>query len=216
MEKRGAADQVVAPVLKRIGVLGGTFDPVHLGHINLALDAMHEMKLDRVFFIPAKLQPFKLDKEVTSGEDRLAMIEAAISGIDGLESSTLELDAENISYTYLTIRALREKYGRNCRIYFITGTDAFLKIETWKNADELLSSCSYLVGTRPGYRQKELEECMSRIRERYGTEIRNLHNSRFDISSTEIRERLRADIPCADLIPESVERYIKENGLYKT
>lgn len=215
MEKRGSADQVVGQEVKRIGVLGGTFDPVHLGHIHLALDALKEMDLDRVIFIPAWLQPFKQDRDTASGRDRLAMIDAAIEGLEGLESSSIELDAEGVSYTYLTMRELRKKYGEDCRIYFITGTDAFLKIETWRNAGELLTSCGYLVGTRPGYRQKELEECMERVSRIYGTEVKNLHNDRFDISSTEVRDRLESGEPCGDLIPEKVERYIRENGLYK-
>lgn len=206
---------MVEPTYRKVGVLGGTFDPIHLGHVHLALDAMKEMSLDKVLFIPARIQPFKQAKKTASGRDRLAMVEAAIAGIKGLESSSLELDAEGVSYTYLTIRRLRERFGEECRMYFITGTDAFLKIEKWRNAEELLRSCGYLVGTRPGYRQRELEECISRVKSRYGTEVRNLHNSRFDISSTEVRARLEGGGDCSDLIPESVERYIRANGLYR-
>lgn len=227
MEKRRTADKVVEAegnredgrktIVKssRIGILGGTFDPVHYGHINLALDARDEMDLDKVILVPARLQPFKQDRKTASGYDRLTMINMAIDGTDGLESSSCELDAEGVSYTYLTVRAMRRRFGEECRLYFITGTDSFLKIETWKNAGELLRSCGYLVGTRPGYRQKELEDCISRIRHDYNTEVRNIHNSQYDISSTEVRQRLESGRPCGDLIPEKVERYIRENGLYK-
>lgn len=201
--------------VKRIGILGGTFDPIHLGHINLALDAKREANLDKVILIPAKLQPFKLDKKTASGEDRLTMINEAVSDIEGLEASSYELNKEGISYTYLTIRAMREAFGDDAEIYFITGTDSFLKIETWKNSEELLKSCSYLIGTRPGYKQKELEVCIERIRSDYNTEVRNLDNLQLDVSSTEIRNRLEQGISCSDLIPDKVERYIKANGLYK-
>lgn len=201
--------------MKKIGILGGTFDPVHLGHINLAIDAKAQAGLDKVIFVPAKLQPFKLDKNVTAGEHRLAMIKEAIDGIDGLEVSPYELEAEGISYTYLTVRAMKKRFGTDARLYFITGTDSFLKIETWKNAEELIRSCSYIIGTRPGYRKQELDICIERIRRDYNTEVINIDNTQFDISSTEIRKRLESGLPCSDLIPEKTERYITANGLYK-
>ena len=201
--------------MKKIGILGGTFDPVHLGHINLAIDAKAQAGLDKVIFVPAKLQPFKLDKNVTAGEHRLAMIKEAIDGIDGLEVSPNELEAEGISYTYLTVRAMKKRFGTDARLYFITGTDSFLKIETWKNAEELIRSCSYIIGTRPGYRKQELDICIERIRRDYNTEVINIDNTQFDISSTEIRKRLESGLPCSDLIPEKTERYITANGLYK-
>ena len=201
--------------MKKIGILGGTFDPVHLGHINLAIDAKAQAGLDKVIFVPAKLQPFKLDKNVTAGEHRLAMIKEAIDGIDGLEVSPYELEAEGISYTYLTVRAMKKRFGTDARLYFITGTDSFLKIETWKNAEELIRSCSYIIGTRQGYRKQELDICIERIRRDYNTEVINIDNTQFDISSTEIRKRLESGLPCSDLIPEKTERYITANGLYK-
>ena len=201
--------------MKKIGILGGTFDPEHLGHINLAIDAKAQAGLDKVIFVPAKLQPFKLDKNVTAGEHRLAMIKEAIDGIDGLEVSPYELEAEGISYTYLTVRAMKKRFGTDARLYFITGTDSFLKIETWKNAEELIRSCSYIIGTRPGYRKQELDICIERIRRDYNTEVINIDNTQFDISSTEIRKRLESGLPCSDLIPEKTERYITANGLYK-
>ena len=201
--------------MKKIGILGGTCDPVHLGHINLAIDAKAQAGLDKVIFVPAKLQPFKLDKNVTAGEHRLAMIKEAIDGIDGLEVSPYELEAEGISYTYLTVRAMKKRFGTDARLYFITGTDSFLKIETWKNAEELIRSCSYIIGTRPGYRKQELDICIERIRRDYNTEVINIDNTQFDISSTEIRKRLESGLPCSDLIPEKTERYITANGLYK-
>ena len=201
--------------MKKIGILGGTFDPVHLGHINLAIDAKAQAGLDKVIFVPAKLQPFKLDNNVTAGEHRLAMIKEAIDGIDGLEVSPYELEAEGISYTYLTVRAMKKRFGTDARLYFITGTDSFLKIETWKNAEELIRSCSYIIGTRPGYRKQELDICIERIRRDYNTEVINIDNTQFDISSTEIRKRLESGLPCSDLIPEKTERYITANGLYK-
>ena len=199
----------------KIGILGGSFDPIHLGHVNLALDAKKAVGLDKVIFIPAAKQPFKLDKKPASGQDRLEMIKLAVEDIEGLEVSSYELDEEGISYTYLTVRAMRRLYGDDAELYFITGTDTFLKIEIWKNAEELLTGLSYIIGTRPGYKQQEFDECADRIYEKYGTEILNINNTQYDISSTEIRERVAKGLTCHDLIPEKVERYIIENGLYK-
>ena len=98
--------------MKRIGILGGTFDPVHCGHIHLAEDAMKQGGLDEVIFIPARLQPFKLGKKITSGEDRLAMLQLATEHTPGFAVSSYELDAEGVSYTYLTLRALQKESHR--------------------------------------------------------------------------------------------------------
>ncbi len=201
--------------MKKIGIFGGTFDPVHWGHIILAKDAAEQVKLDCVIFVPARLQPFKLDKKITSKIDRFQMLKIATGDAENLEVSAYELEADGISYTYLTMRAMRKRYGTDTKLYFITGTDSFLKIETWKNAEELLSDYAYIVGVRPGYRQEELDACMDRIRQRYGTEVRNIANVQVDVSSTEIRELLEAGGQAQALVPAGVERYIKTHGLYR-
>lgn len=201
--------------MKKVGIFGGTFDPVHWGHIGLANDAAEQAGLAQVIFVPARLQPFKMDKKITSGADRLHMLKIATADVKNLEVSSYELDAGGISYTYLTMRAMRNLYGADTKLYFITGTDSFLKIETWKNASELLSNYAYIVGVRPGYRQEELEACIDRIKRSYHTEVRNIANVQVDISSTEIRKLLEAGGQAAALIPAGVERYIKKHGLYR-
>ena len=201
--------------MKRIGILGGTFDPVHCGHIHLAEDAMKQGGLDEVIFIPARLQPFKLGKKITSGEDRLAMLQRATEHTPGFAVSSYELDAEGVSYTYLTLRALQKEYGEDARLYFITGTDAFLKIELWMMAEELLTNYGFLIGTRPGYREDELAECIARVREKFNTEVVNINNTKYDISSTQIREKIRSGESAERLLPENVEAYIRARGLYE-
>lgn len=200
---------------EKIGIFGGSFDPVHLGHTGLAADAVKQAGLDKVVFVPAKLQPFKLDKKLTSGDARLDMLRLATADMDNVEISSYELDAEGISYSYLTMRAMQGKYGEAAKLYFITGTDAFLKLDTWMNAEELLTSYSYVIGTRPGYKQEELDAFIDKQRRKYGTEIININNTQIDVSSTEIRDMLRAGKSAADLISGEVERYIRENGLYE-
>jgi len=201
--------------IRKIGIFGGSFDPVHLGHTGLAEDAMKQAGLEKVIFIPAKLQPFKLDKKLTSGEDRTEMLKLALGKAAGFEISTYELDNEGVSYSYLTMRAMQEKYGTDVKLYFITGTDAFLKIEQWKNAEELLTDYSYVIGTRPGYKQDELRSCMKNIHKRYGTEIININNVQVDVSSTEIRDIISRGGSAEGLISAEVERYIRSNGLYE-
>ena len=201
--------------IKKIGIFGGTFDPVHLGQIGLAKDAKEQAALDEIVFVPAWLQPFKLDKEITPGKNRLAMLRLALEPFPDFKVSSYELDSDTVSYTYLTMREMQKTYGQDCKLYFITGTDTFLKIEAWKEAEELLTKYAYIVGTRPGYRQDELKDCIDRISKAYNTEVRNIDNIQMDISSTDIRTILESGYSAADLIPEEVERYIKVNGLYK-
>lgn len=200
--------------MKKTGIFGGTFDPVHTGHIHLAKDALEQAGLDKVIFVPARLQPFKLDRKTASGKDRMEMLKQAVSGYKNLEVSSYELDSESISYTYLTLRAMSDKLGSDMKLYFITGTDAFLKIEKWKNSHELLTKYSYIIGSRPGYKETELKDHIKDINERYGTEVLMINNTQHDISSTEIRDILKTGGSLEHLVPEQVERYIKENGLY--
>ncbi len=200
----------------KIGIMGGSFDPVHNGHIGLAEDAVTMAGMDEVIMIPAGIQPFKQDRRTESGEDRFRMLALVAGQNDHITVSRNELDCEGVSYTYLTLRRIQEM-NRNAKLYFICGTDSFLKIDTWKNSRELLSNYSYIVGyDRPGYRHNELQEAIERISRNYGTDIITIHNRQFDVSSTEIRERIAEGKSIAHLVPPAVERYIRENELYRS
>ena len=199
----------------KVGVMGGSFDPVHLGHISLAVDALEQTDLDKVVIVPARIQPFKQDAHPASGEDRINMLKAAFSDFPEIEFSDFELKQEGISYTYLTLAAMQEKYGADARIYFICGTDSLLKLHTWKNSDELLKKYSFIVGSRPGYRDEELALEIDRLRRLYGTEILKINNRLHNVSSTEIRELIRDGKAIDHLVGSEVDEYIKENGLYR-
>ena len=201
--------------MKRIGILGGTFDPVHYGHIALAEDAVREANLQEVVMIPARIQPFKQDREYASGEDRFNMLALAAGKNDHVTVSKYELEQESVSYTYLTLRHMQEFFGEDTRLFFITGTDSFLKIDTWKNAPELLTKYSYIIGTRPGYRQEEYEEALERITSAYGTEVISMNKTELDISATQIRQMVADGEDISNLVPPEVNRYIKEHGLYR-
>lgn len=201
--------------MKRIGILGGTFDPVHYGHIALAEDAVREADLQEVVMIPARIQPFKQDREYASGEDRFNMLALAAGKNDHVTVSKFELEQESVSYTYLTLRHMQEFFGEDTRLFFITGTDSFLKIDTWKNAPELLTKYSYIIGTRPGYRQEEYQEALERITSAYGTEVISMNKTELDISATQIRQMVADGEDISNLVPPEVNRYIKEHGLYR-
>lgn len=200
--------------MKRIGIFGGSFDPIHVAHISLAEDALRIGNLDKVILVPARLQPFKLDRKVTPAEDRLNMVKLAAADHEGFEVSDFEINSEEVSYSYLTMREMQSRYP-DAKLYFITGTDAFLQIEKWYNADEMLTKYSYLIGTRPGYREEELEEVMNRVRDNFGTEVTNIMNTQIDVSSTEIRDRIAEGQEIGELIPEAVAEYIHDKGLYR-
>ena len=200
--------------MRSIGIFGGSYDPIHEAHISLARDAYEQLNLDLLILVPAKLQPFKLDKKVTSAEDRLEMVRLAVDGIPGLGVSDFEIKSDGVSYSYLTMRHMRETYP-DAKLYFVTGTDAFLAIEKWMEAEEMLTNYSYVIGTRPGYKEDELKQVMKRVHEKFGTEVININNIQIDVSSTEIRERVSEGRSIMGMVPTAVEEYINAKGLYR-
>lgn len=203
-----------APYANRIGVLGGTFDPVHIGHVALGRAALMEAGLAKLIVMPAYIQPFKQGKRVTDDEHRLAMAKLAFAEVPRTEVSTFEIDRMRVSYTYDTMTALqKEMPGKE--IFFITGTDAFLALDSWYKGIDLLEHFSFIVSIRPGYREEELDHKIGEYRARYGTNVIKLASQMPDISATEIREKYQAGEPATGLVPETVERYITEHGLYQ-
>lgn len=195
--------------MEKIGILGGTFDPIHNGHITLAKESQNQAGLAKVIFVPARVQPFKMDKTVTEPEHRLAMLKLAIDNIDGFEISDCELSSPDISYTFQTLRVMKKLYPE-AELYFITGTDALLKIKLWKNAEEILTQYNFIVGNRPGYKEEALSLCIAELQRVYNTNIIKIDGQLPQISSTEVRAELKKGF-----IPEAVERYIKEHEFYK-
>jgi len=200
--------------MNRIGIFGGSFDPIHEAHVYLAKDALVDCNLDKVILVPAKLQPFKLDKKVTPAQDRLAMVKLAVDDIQELEVSEYEILSDGVSYSYLTMREMQKRYPE-AKLYFITGTDAFLLIEKWREAEEMLCNYSYIVGTRPGYKEEELAAVIARVEQNHGTEVIHIPNTQIDVSSTEIREKAAAGESIKGLVPDAVYDYITEQGLYR-
>jgi len=203
---------------KRIGVLGGSFDPVHLGHVALAKAALFELKLDKLIVIPANVQPFKQDWKVTPGENRLEMLRIAFQDIPDVEISSFELDHTDVSYTFDTLQAVCFDYPLDeYEISFVMGTDSFLSFETWYKGKTMLRTYSLAVSDRPGYKEEEFNEKMEHYISTYGTKVYPLESIMPDISSTEVRNAVKgiSKDDSLDLIDSRVLEYIKEKMLYR-
>ncbi|MDO4552230.1 MAG: nicotinate-nucleotide adenylyltransferase, partial [Bacillota bacterium] len=200
----------------KIGILGGSFDPIHVGHLLLAEQARESAELDRVVFIPTYVSPFKVGAVAASGEDRFRMTELAAEGNPYFEVSDIELKAAEVSYTVHTMEQCEALYGPEAELFLITGTDAFLDMDRWYRAEELFRRYAILVGNRPGKREMELMEAMWRFKEKYGCRARRIDMPRQDISSTDIRRRAAEGKSVKYLVPAGVEEYILRNRLYST
>jgi nicotinate-nucleotide adenylyltransferase len=192
--------------MKRTGILGGSFDPVHTGHLILAENARTQADLRRVIFMPASIQPFKQDAEVSSDDERAEMLEFALRGNPHFELTRTELDRGGVSYTIDSLRRLRAETGD--KIAFILGTDMFLMVEKWHKAGDLLREFDLIVGIRPGYRNDEAEAFAAKLRADYGTRVDFVGSSNIELSSTGLRERLAAGGSIRYLVPEDVRRYL--------
>lgn len=196
---------------RRIGIMGGTFDPIHLAHLLAAEEARFRFNLNKVVFVPCGIPVHKKPYEVTPVEHRYAMVLLATAGNPCFEVSRIEIDRQGPSYAIDTIRAFRQIFGEGTALYFITGADAVLEILTWRAADELIKLCRFIAVTRPGYDLSRLRE---QLGEKYAGAIDVLQIPGMDISSTIIRHRLRNGEPIRYMVPEAVYDYIMRHGLY--
>jgi len=196
---------------KRIGIMGGTFDPIHMGHLITAEFARTLFQLDTVIFIPAGRPPHKKWRDDSDGEDRAAMTELAIRSNPHFIMSRLELEREGYSYSYDTVQHYLKEYGDGVEIFFITGADAVLDIATWKNAAGLLQLCTFIAATRPGFDLNEL----SRLEPAWREKIEVMNIPMLAISSTDIRSRVAEGKSIRYLVADGVCDYIEEHGLYR-
>lgn len=199
---------------RRLGIMGGTFDPVHYGHLVAAEGARYSFSLEKVIFIPAGNPPHKPDRIITEPSIRYEMTSLAVASNPFFCASDLEIRRDGPSFTIDTVRYMMRLHPDQ-RIYFITGADALLEISTWKNFEVLLSICNFVAATRPGYRLLELKEKLDSLRDNLKQNISYMEVPALAISSTDIRQRVREGRPIKYLLPESVEDYIIQNNLYR-
>ena len=198
---------------RRIGIMGGTFDPIHVGHLITAEMVRSSASLDEVVFIPSARPPHKDGAQAASAEGRLIMTECAVQDNPYFCVSDLELRREGPSYTVDTIAELRDNLD-GAELFFITGADAMNDLYRWHEPERLLRSCRFIVATRQG---APLDELL--IAEKFTAEERShiqvLPTPHLEISSTVIRARVRAGLSIRHLVPRTVEEYIRERGLYR-
>lgn len=199
--------------LNAIGILGGTFDPVHYGHLIAAEYARHEYGLERVLFIPAGNPPHKTAEAVTAQKHRFKMLQLAVQDNPAFALSPLEFQKKAVSYTVDTIEELKTTYA-GAALHFIMGADSLLLFHTWKDYQRLADLCGFIVVTRPGYSLKQNEEALKKVPARLWGHLRQLEIPGLDISSSDIRARIAAGKPVKYLLPPSVEEYIRGNCLY--
>jgi nicotinate-nucleotide adenylyltransferase len=200
-------------VTEKIGIMGGTFDPIHYGHLLAAEECRRELGLGRVVFVPTGAPPHKRERSITSSEDRYAMTLLATAGVREFSVSRTEIDRGRPSHT---VDTLGEFLGQSVistprELFFITGLDALLGIDTWKDYMRLPSLCTLVTATRPGYSVGGVDRLPPEIRRA----LKLIEIPQFAISSTEIRERVREGRSIRFLVPHLVENYIESCGLYR-
>ena len=201
--------------MKQIGIMGGTFDPIHVGHLMLGRQAFEEYGLDSVWYMPSKTPPHKKDHRITSSKDRCAMVSAAIEEIPYFCLSDFEIKRPaGYTYTADTLRLLREEY-QDTEFYFIVGADSIHDIEKWYHPEYVLQAVTFLAADRESEEQKRsLDTQIRYLEQKYGAKIRRLHCMEMDVASAVIRERIASGEPVKGMIPDAVYRYIKQHGLY--
>ncbi|MDR1989711.1 MAG: nicotinate-nucleotide adenylyltransferase [Acidobacteriaceae bacterium] len=210
---------------RRLGILGGTFDPIHRGHLDLGTAAHEALRLTSVLVLPSHVPPHR-PQTSASAFHRFAMAAMAVSGQRGWEVSDLELNAPGPSYTSHTLQRLLDTGYMPGELFFVIGADAFADIESWRDYPELLSLANFAVVSRPGHSVRDLPMRVPRLADRFAnstnaargetTSIFLIDALTADVSSTIIRERLLAHLSVDGLVPERVQQHIEQHRLYRS
>ncbi|MDR5586159.1 MULTISPECIES: nicotinate-nucleotide adenylyltransferase [Clostridium] len=198
--------------MKRYGIIGGTFDPIHYGHLYIAYEAKKQLNLNNVIFMPAGNPPHKEGKKVTDALLRYDMVKKAIEDFSGFSISNYEIEKKGFSYTYETLEHFKDN---DVELFFITGADCLMDIETWESADKILSLSNLVVFSRGGFSNKKLIKQKEYIEKKYSVNIIVLTLKRLEISSTDIRKRIKDKERVDFFVPQPIIKLIEENSLYK-
>lgn len=197
----------------RLGIMGGTFDPVHYGHLVAAEEALVQFNLDRVLFMPTGSPVSKGRDDVSPAEHRYLMTVLATATNPDFSVSRMEIDRPGPTYTVDTLDALRARHGSSAALFFITGADAVWDILTWKDPERVAKLTRFIAATRPGYDLLRFQE--SEIGGAFGDRVDFMEVPALAVSSTDIRERVRKGLPIRYLVPEPVAAYLAKTGLYR-
>ncbi|MCY4404225.1 MAG: nicotinate-nucleotide adenylyltransferase [Candidatus Poribacteria bacterium] len=192
----------------KIAIMGGTFNPIHYAHLVSAEQVREGLGYDKILFVPAARPPHKIQPDIVSAEHRYQMVKLATADNPYFEVSRIELDRAGPSYTIQTIKTLRKLYGESTELAWIIGADSLIEYNIWKDFDEVLKQCTMIATTRPNY---DLELVPSEIRDRVIT----YRITGFDMSATEIRNRIRNNTSIRYLVPQAVAAYIDQQQLYR-
>lgn len=216
--------------VQRLGFFGGTFDPIHQGHIQAALHIEEKLKLDHLYFIPAYLSPYKIHESLSAPHHRSEMVKRAIRDFPHFSVSEFELNKKEVSYTIDTLKHYRGLLSSDAELYFILGTDAFLGISQWKQVEEIFATTHLVVVSRPGYSFQPLSQILKNpklakefvvlkenkeYRHFTGHHIYFFELFTMDISSSELRNKISRNEPYSSFVPKEVEEYIRAHHLYE-
>lgn len=198
--------------MKKYGIIGGTFDPIHFAHLYIADEAKASLELDKIIFMPNGNPPHKSLKKVSEASIRYEMVSEGIKDFEGFTVSDYEIKKNGPSFTYETLQAFKQE---DVELFFITGADCLMDLEKWKNIKEIFKVSNFVVFSRPGFTYETLKEQKEYIENKYNTKIIFLNLKDLDISSTDIRERIRLGRNVKFFLPNSVLDIIEREKLYK-
>ncbi len=196
-----------------VGIMGGTFDPIHFGHLAAAEGAMHRLGLDRVLFMPTRVPPHKPDRRISAAEHRAEMVRLAIRDNPRFALSDLELRREGPSYTIDTVRQLQALHP-DWRLAFITGLDSLVQVHTWKEYRTLLSLVDFVAVSRPGYTTADAEAALAALGPELTRRVHVLQTPGVAVSATELRRLAAEGYPLRYLVPDAVADYVAAHKLY--
>ncbi len=199
--------------MSKIGIMGGTFDPIHIGHIQLAEQALAEAELDSVLFMPNHTPWMKHDRAITEAEHRAAMVQLAIEDTPAFKLSTLEIDAGGNSYTWQTLEKLKSQYPED-EFFFILGADSLLSIEKWAHPEKIFENAVIMAAVRDDCDKAKLEKQKAVLAEKYHARIVLLSMPPVAVSSTKIRQEFYTDSQIRKMVPDKTAGYIIQNNLY--
>ncbi|WP_310602709.1 nicotinate-nucleotide adenylyltransferase [Anaerosporobacter sp.] len=200
--------------MKKVGIMGGTFNPIHIGHLILGQTALEQFKLDKILFMPTKNPPHKKEAHILEDAVRAEMVRIAIEDNTRFELSTLELDREGTTYTADTLLQLTKQHPDE-EYYFIVGADSLFYIDRWKDPETIFKLSKLVTGVRDNKSNEEMLQKIEMLNETFHTSVELLNSPNIDISSSEIRERAQKGMDIRYYVTTKVARYIQENNLYQ-
>lgn len=200
--------------MKKIGIMGGTFNPIHIGHLTLAQEALDQIGLDEIWFVPTGVSYQKSGIQMVAAHERYYMTALAVKENEKMRCLDMEIKREGYTYTYETLEQLVCEYP-NYEFYFVIGADCLYNLENWKYPERIFRTCTIVAAVRNGSTLKEMEQTISQLQEKYGARIRLLSFLNLEISSTNLRDRIKKGYSVRYLIPDSVIAYIQEKNFYR-